>query len=407
MIQYSPGAGLTASFKYYEFFAGVGMARMGLGDDWQCLFANDCDDLKYASYADNWDGEHFDKRDVALVSAADLIGQADLAWASFPCQDLSQAGAKKGIGDADGLDATRSGAVWPFLNIVKSLADEGRHPTLLALENVTGLLSSNGGNDFQALCSTLSDGGYRYGVVVADASHFVPQSRPRVFVIAVRREVPVPRALRSDLPQAPWHPPTLLRASAALPEKNASDWIWWSPGLPPGQRVRELVDIVDVSDAADWNSAEATSRLIGLMSDTQLERLAAAKTAGRPMIGSLYLRMRPSREGGGGNVQRCEIAFGDTLGCLRTPKGGASRPRIIVVDGESVRTRLLSVREAASLMGLPDEFKLPETYNECFKLIGDGVVPSVVRFLADRILEPLAQHSSAFVSLIGERKTSA
>jgi DNA (cytosine-5)-methyltransferase 1 len=398
---------LKAKLKYYEFFAGVGMARMGLGSGWQCLFANDCDDRKYRSYADNWAGEHFDKRDVAVITAADLPGLADLAWASFPCQDLSQAGAKKGIGNAGGIEATRSGAVWPFLDIVKSLAEKGRHPTLLALENVVGLLNANGGADFRALCIALSEIGYRYGAVVADASHFVPQSRPRVFVIAVRREVPVPRALCTELPHAPWHAPTLLRASAALPATSTNDWIWWAPGSPPEAKKCELTDVVNLGDAAEWNTNEATNRLIGMMSETQLDRLTAAKTAGRPMIGSLYLRMRPLGDGAGGNVQRCEIAFGETLGCLRTPKGGASRPRIIVVNGESVRTRLLSVREAASLMGLDKDFKLPDNYLECFRLIGDGVVPAVVRFLADRILEPLARHSLAFVISGAEWKASA
>lgn len=380
---------------------------MGLGGGWQCLFANDCDSLKHKSYVDNWVGDHFDKRDVALVTADDLTGQADLAWASFPCQDLSQAGAKKGIGDAGSAATTRSGAVWPFLDIIKGLADEGRHPALLALENVVGLLNANGGADFRALCGALSDIGYRYGAVVVDASHFVPQSRPRVFVIAVRREVPVPRSLCAELPQAPWHARTLLRAGAALPAANAADWIWWAPGDPPSSRDIELSDVIDLSDNAAWNSDETTDRLIGMMSTTQLERLEAAKAAGRPMIGSLYLRMRPSGDRTVGNVQRCEIAFGDTLGCLRTPKGGASRPRIIVVDSQSVRTRLLSVHEAATLMGLDEDFNLPDSYHECFRLIGDGVVPAVVKFLSERILEPLARHSSAFASASLEQKASA
>ena len=384
----------------YEFFAGVGMARMGLGGGWQCLFANDCDDLKCKAYADNWAGEHFDNRDIALISAAELAGLADLAWASPYCQHLTQAGSKKGIGYSGSVAATRSGAVWPFLDIVKSLAEEGRHPTVLALENVVGLLNANGGADFRALCTALSKIGYRYGALVVNTSHFVPQSRPRVFVIAVRREVPVPHALCTEQPHSPWHAPTLLRASAALTACNANDWIWWAPGSPPEAKERELTDVVELGDDAEWNSDAATDRLIGMMSETQLERLAAAKAAGRPMIGSLYLRMRPSGDDASGNVQRCEIAFGDTLGCLRTPKGGASRPRIIVVDGESVRTRLLSVQEAALLMGLNEDFNLPDTYHECFRLIGDGVVPAVVRFLADRILEPLratARYLSALV----------
>ncbi len=397
--------GLQSRFKYYEFFAGAGMARAGLGDGWQCVFANDCDALKQASYADNWAGEVIDKRDVALIRADDLEGLADLAWASFPCQDLSQAGNKMGIGESGGADATRSGAVWPFLDIIRGLAEEGRHPAVLALENVVGLLNANGGVDFRTLCAALGDVGYRFGAVVGDASYFVPQSRPRVFIIAARREIPLPSALHSGFPQDPWHTKILLRASANLPAAEAANWVWWTPGDPPASKGVELADIIDVSDGADWNTVEETNRLIGMMAKPQLERLADAQAAGRTMIGSLYLRMRPN--GKGGNVQRTEIAFGETLGCLRTPKGGASRPRIVVVNGDCVRTRLVTAREAASLMGLDADFNLPATYHECFRLIGDGVAPAVVRFLADRLLEPLASHARSIVTWPADRKASA
>lgn len=396
---------MDGAFNYYEFFAGAGMARAGLGEGWHCLFANDCDDFKKTFYEKNWQNEHFDARDVALVEPSDLPGLADLAWASFPCQDLSQAGAQLGIGLADSETATRSGAVWPFLDLVRELAKDGRHPVLLALENVVGLLNSNGGVDFRTICAALSGIGYRFGAVVADASHFVPQSRPRVFIVAVRREVPLPGGLHRELPAEPWHSQVLLRARAGLPAADAANWVWWSLGDAPASRPDALADIVDLGSDAEWNTDEATARLVGMMSDMQLKRLAEAKLAGRPMIGSLYLRMRPN--GKGGNVQRAEIAFGKTLGCLRTPKGGASRPRILVVEGERVRSRLLSPREAASLMGLAPDFILPKTYDESFRLIGDGVVPQVVRFLADGLLEPLATHARAFVTWQADRKASA
>lgn len=398
---------ITEKLNYYEFFAGVGMARLGLGGGWNCVFANDCDKLKKSSYASNWVDGHFDGRDVAHISASDLQGSADLAWASFPCQDLSQAGSKAGIGKAntDADDATRSGAVWPFLNIIRGLAADGRHPTLLALENVVGLLNANGGADFRSLCTALSEIGYRFGAVVADAAHFVPQSRPRVFVIGVRREVPIPSGLLADLPHSPWHSQTLLRARSGLSATDADNWVWWSPGKPPAAKEFELEEIIDLSDDADWNDDAATNRLIGMMSQSHLDRLAEAKTQGGPLIGSLYLRMRPN--GKEGNVQRAEIAFGSTLGCLRTPKGGASRPRIIVVHGDRVRTRLLSIGEAAMLMGLGEDFILPDTYHEGFRLIGDGVVPAVVRFLAAKLLEPLAMHARALVQAETDWKASA
>jgi DNA (cytosine-5)-methyltransferase 1 len=90
-------------------------------------------------------------------------------------------------------------------------------------------------------------------------------------------------------------------------------------------------------------------------------------------------------------MQRAEVRFDDLSGCLRTPVGGSSRQSIIIVEGKSVRSRLLSPREAARLMGLPDSYKLPQNYNEAYHLAGDGVVVPVVRFLAANILEPLVE----------------
>ena len=57
--------------------------------------------------------------------------------------------------------------------------------------------------------------------------------------------------------------------------------------------------------------------------------------------------------------------------------------------GEEVRTRLLSGREAARLMGLSEDYKLPERANDALHLVGDGVAVPVVRYLADNLLGPL------------------
>src|SRR4051812_34472413 len=103
---------------FYEFFAGGGMARMGLGIDWRCAFANDFDSMKAETYAANW-GEHIRCADVATVKLTDLPGQVDLAWASFPCQDLSLAGDNRGLGHHATKERTRSGTFWPFWNLMR------------------------------------------------------------------------------------------------------------------------------------------------------------------------------------------------------------------------------------------------------------------------------------------------
>ena len=98
---------------FFEFFAGGGMARMGLGPNWNCLFANDFDRKKAQSYKDNWGADVLKFADVRHISVSDLPSQADLVWGSFPCQDLSLAG-----GGA-GLKGDRSGTFWPFWDVIK------------------------------------------------------------------------------------------------------------------------------------------------------------------------------------------------------------------------------------------------------------------------------------------------
>ena len=131
--------------RFYEFFAGGGMARLGLGEQWTCLFANDFDESKCESYARNWGDSELLRGDVAELTAADLPDVAELAWASFPCQDLSQAGS------GAGLNGERSGTFWPFWHLIEALRDEGRAPRMVVLENVPGALTSHSGRDFAAI----------------------------------------------------------------------------------------------------------------------------------------------------------------------------------------------------------------------------------------------------------------
>src|SRR6516162_4759241 len=109
---------------YYDFFAGGGMAQAGLGPNWACLFANDIDPKKAASYASNWGRQNFVAGDVACLKSASLPGVPDLVWASFPCQDLSLAGTRAG------LQGNRSGTFWPFWKLMKDLRAEKRAPRM-------------------------------------------------------------------------------------------------------------------------------------------------------------------------------------------------------------------------------------------------------------------------------------
>ncbi|HEX7947041.1 MAG TPA: DNA cytosine methyltransferase, partial [Phenylobacterium sp.] len=138
---------------FYEFFAGGGMARLGLGDAWTCAFANDFDPVKAATYRANFPDAagHFHEGDVWALSADDLPGRADLAWASSPCQDFSLAGGRAGLAGG------RSSAFFGFWRLMAALDDAGRAPRTIVIENVSGLLTSHGGADFAALGAALAE----------------------------------------------------------------------------------------------------------------------------------------------------------------------------------------------------------------------------------------------------------
>jgi DNA (cytosine-5)-methyltransferase 1 len=363
---------------FYEFFAGGGMARIGLGLSWRCVLANDNDREKAASYVANFGLEGLVVRDVANLTSADLPGHAELAWASPPCQDLSVAG------DRAGLGGTRSGSFWPFMKLMQGLRSEGRAPRLIVIENVVGLLTSHDGKDFSAICDALTDAGYRFGAVVIDAAAFVPQSRVRVFVVAIDKTLTVPDGVVGGHGQAAR---AIVAAHGRLSPKAQGVWLWWRL-LPLPTRNRVFADVLeDHPQGVSWHDEGYTDRLLGMMSPVNIAKVEEAKRAGKRMVGGLYRRIRP--DGTGGKIQRAEVRFDDVAGCLRVPTGGSSRQTIVIVEGDAVRSRLLSPREAARLMGLPDTYVLPANCNDACGLMGDGVAVPAVRFLAAHILEPI------------------
>lgn len=367
---------------FYEFFAGGGMVRAGLGPGWSCLLANDFDARKGLSYQANWGtGGELRVGDIRALSTGDLPGRADLAWGSFPCQDLSVAGAGAGLG------GDRSGTFYPFWDLMRGLLAERRAPRIIALENVCGTLTSHGGCDFQAICETFAGVGYRHGALVIDAALFTPQSRPRLFLIGVHPDLAIDPAMTSPDPVGPFHTRGLRKAFEGVPAAARADMLWWNIPPPP-HRNATFADVIEDNPASTpWHTPGETGRLLSLMSALNLAKVEEAKRAGRRMVGGVYRRTRIDEHGA--KRQRAEVRFDNVAGCLRTPAGGSSRQTILVVDGPAVRSRLISARETARLMGLSDDYKLPRRYNDAYHLTGDGVVVDVVRHLAEHLFTPL------------------
>ncbi len=162
-----------------SMFSGIGLIDLGLeraGMETRLLCEND----KAAStvLARRFPGIpiHPDIRELTAddLYAAGCRPDATVTAAGFPCQDLSIAGGRRGMGEG-----TRSGLFWHVDRLLAEFA-----PRWVLLENVPGLLSSHGGRDMGAVLGALADRGYGYAYRVLDAQRFgVPQRRERVVIV--------------------------------------------------------------------------------------------------------------------------------------------------------------------------------------------------------------------------------
>ena len=182
----------------------------------------------------------------------------------------------------------------------------------------------------------------------------------------------------------------MRQAHAALPAALKAKWLWWSPGAAP-RRNTELAALLEPDAAVVWHRPDQTQHLLSLMAPLHQAKVEQARASGARQVGAVFRRTRIEN---GKSQQRAEVRFDGVAGCLRTPRGGSSRQILLIAEGGQVRTRLLSGREGARLMGLHDDYRLPKSANGALHVVGDGVAVPVVRFLAERLLEPLLNGAS-------------
>ena len=349
-----------ARYPFLEFFAGSGLVSHALAPFFNAVWANDICSKKATVFAANHSNTPFELGSITDIHGASLPPSV-LSWASFPCQDLSLAG------NGEGIRAKRSGLVWEWLRVMDEMP---QRPPILAAENVVGLVSTDGGKHYKELHNALVERGFRVGAMLLDAVHWLPQSRPRIFVVAVDHSIDIPASLFTDKPT--WTHSTAIQKTAT----GLKGWLWWN--LPePEKRSSTLSDLVDFS--LPCHDAATSKRNLAMVPEghkRQLEKCGLHVFQG-------YKRIRQ------GN-QVLELRFDDVAGCLRTPAGGSSRQYLVIKQGRTWKTRILSPKEAARLMGAPEGFQLPGTFNDGYKAMGDAVAAPVAAYLAKHLLSPLA-----------------
>ncbi|MDO6543487.1 DNA cytosine methyltransferase [Photobacterium sanguinicancri] len=368
--------------NFIEFFAGAGLVRAGLNlDGWFCSWANDiCPDKKDA-YVSNFSSDDFVLDDIwDLVEDNEIPSNIFLATASFPCTDLSVAGARKG------LKGKQSGALLAFLNILEGLKAKSTKPPVLLLENVQGFLTSNGGQDVAFTLEKLNDLDYTSTIVEVDARYFTPQSRPRVFVIAVSKEL-APALMATYANQEKWNsyiasnPICYTKKIQKVLSENAS----FNTGvlnLPPfEEKSIKLKDVIqDLDDSSNyWWSEERTLHLYNQMSDKHRAILQCMTNRDSISYGTVFRRVRQGKS-------MAELRTDGIAGCLRTPKGGSSKQILIQAGHGSFKVRFMIPREYARLQGVNDTFNLPENDTKAYFAMGDAVCVPAIEWISKEIL---------------------
>lgn len=341
-----------------EFFAGIGLVRMALErSGWEVAFANDISPTKFEMYRENFGEKDFAVADIRTLRG-DMLPDVTLATASFPCIDLSLAGNRKG------LNGKHSSAYWEFYRIIEEMGP--RRPKLILIENVVGLLSSNRGQDLRSILASLATLGYGYDLLIVNAAHFAPQSRPRLFVIA---SIWTHERNISKLPIHEARPRQILEFIHS--NRNLR---WSHIPIPPFPwRKEELADVVECEDFSSsvWWDASRQNHLYRQMSEPHKRRLQELTSSRNFRFATVYKRVR---------LTGCmaELRTDGVAGCLRTPVGGSSKQFLIQAGRGNWKVRNLTAREYARLQGVPDSYVINCKYNQALHGFGDAVcVPAV------------------------------
>ncbi len=313
--------GAGAQFSFVDLFAGIGGLRLGLeAAGGQCVYSVEIDRFARQTYAANFDEpDAWDVREVSWLPPHALLA------AGFPCQPFSVAGVAKNssLGRPHGFLDEARGTL--FFEIAR-LASLGPTPVLL-LENVKNLISHDSGRTFETIHGTLEELGYALSYQIRTASPWVPQRRPRVFLVGLHRSI--------------WQSPEF-----AFP--------------PPPLGGPTIGSILEPSVASKY---------------TKSEKVWA------------YLQAYAQKHHAAGNGFGYRVlSKGEIAGTLsaRYYKDGSE---ILIAQKEDEAPRMLTPREAARLMGFPDSFVIPVSDTQAYKQLGNSVVVPLVTYLASALVQ--------------------
>ncbi len=303
----------------------------------------------------------FPHRDTTDERGAPLFPPIDLVYGGFPCQDVSVAGRRAGLG------GERSGEWFEFHRVLREL-----RPRWAVVENVPGLLSSRGGADFATILAGLGDLGFDAAWTVLDAQHFgVPQRRRRVFIVAGPRGRG-PEQVLSLCESCGGHP-----AAGGAARQDVAGTL--SVGLARSGGATAGNNGVPVNLIA--NPLGSHNYRLDLDHDTYVaDTVRSHPRPGSNSVGAIAIRMAQTGSNGWG-VGVDEQGY--TLDSAQVQ--AVASPHIPGV-------RRLTPRETERLMGWPDDHTRwtaggrEVSDSQRYRMTGNGVVSTVAEWIGHRLM---------------------
>jgi DNA (cytosine-5)-methyltransferase 1 len=330
---------VTSDIRFIDLFAGIGGTRLGFesaGAD--CVFTSEWDRFAQQTYRANFGDDHLIHGDIREIEER-KVPKHEILIGGFPCQPFSLAGVSKknSLGKAHGFSCPIQGNL--FFDVARII--QAKKPPVVVLENVKNLLSHDKGRTFEIIKQTLEkDLGYKMAFRVFDARSFVPQHRERVIIVATKGKVPFDFDDIKIPPNAP-------KLSEILHSGDKERY--WEPRYQ------------------DERNGKALSKYT--LSDNLWEYLQKYaekhRLAGNGFGFGLF---------GPEDVARTLSA--------RYHKDGSE----ILIKQNRKNPRRLTPREAARLMGFPDNFAIPVSDTQAYRQFGNSVVVPLISQIAKSVI---------------------
>jgi len=294
---------------FIDLFAGIGGIRKGFEtENTKCVFSSEWDKFAQKTYEANYNEKP--EGDITKIEASDIPSH-DVLLAGFPCQPFSMIGKREGF-----EHATQGTLFFDVLRIIKY-----HMPKTFLLENVTGLLTIQGGETFKIIQEALKESGYSVFYDVLDAQNFnLPQKRKRVVIVGFRNDLKIENFTFPDKSN-----------SKKVPVKNILE------GDVPGYSISK-----HLQENYLFKKNDGKPQIIDKHSDIQVKTLVAS-----------YHK-----------IQRLTGTF---------------------VRGGETGLRLLSELECKRLMGFPDDFVVPVSRTQMYRQFGNSVAVPMMEAVANEM----------------------